>query len=128
MSHSHPVIALVEDDLPTNRAFARLLRAQGYEVETFVSAERLLACWGLTRFDCMLLDINLDGMSGLDLQRRLQQQGISIPIIFMTGGDDPGARSRAYDFGCSDFLHKPFSGCDLVEAISNAMAGPHSNY
>ncbi len=128
MNLSPPVIALVEDDVAANQAFARLLRAHGYEVETFVSAERLLACMGLSRFDCMLLDIGLDGMSGLDLQRRLQKEGIGVPIIFITGGDDPGARTRAYDHGCSDFLRKPFSGGELVQAISMAMAGPHSNY
>ena len=128
MNLSPPVIALVEDDLAANLAFARLLRAHGFAVETFESAERLLACMGLTRFDCMLLDIGLAGMSGLDLQRRLLKEGITVPIIFMTGGDDASARTRAFDHGCSDFLRKPFSGSDLVQAISIAMAGPHSNY
>ena len=123
MTHS-PVIALVENDLPTNRAFARLLRAHGFTVETFVSAELLLARKALTVVDCLLLDIDLDGMSGLDLQQRLKQQEVGVPVIFVTGRDDPAARTRAHEQGCSSFLYKPVKSQVLVEAITAAMAPP----
>ena len=122
-----PVIALVENDLPTNRAFARLLRAHGFTVHAFVSAELLLAHNALSALDCMLLDIDLDGMSGLDLQQHLQQSGVGVPVIFVTGRDDPDARSRAHQLGCSDFLCKPVKAHVLVEAIATAMAGPHAS-
>ncbi|MES2320262.1 MAG: response regulator [Pseudomonadota bacterium] len=123
MKPSSPVIALVENDLPTNRAFARLLRAHGFTVETFVSAELLIASGVLSLADCMLLDIDLDGMSGLDLQQLLQEQGVTVPVIFVTGRDDAAARSKAYEFGCSGFLGKPVKSHILVEAIAMAIAG-----
>ena len=122
MSPSSPRIALVENDLPTNRAFARLLRAHGFQVEAFVSAELLLARPGKAVIDCMLLDIDLDGMSGLDLQDQLQRQGDSTPIIFVTGRDDPGACARAHQLGCRAFLYKPVKADLLVAAIAKAIA------
>ncbi len=123
MISAHPVIALVENDLPTNRAFARLLRAHGFTVEAFVSAELLLARDSQAVVDCMLLDIDLDGMSGLDLQQHLQETGVTVPIIFVTGRDDADARSRAKRYGASDYLCKPVKSQVLVEAINTAMAG-----
>jgi FixJ family two-component response regulator len=127
MNPPSPVIALVENDLPTNRAFARLLRAHGFTVETFVSAELLLARTGLAVVDCMLLDIDLDGMSGLELQQALLQQGVAVPVIYVTGRDDAAARQKAFDLGCSGFLHKPVKGHVLVEAIASAMAGAQAS-
>ena len=121
MSAPSPVIALVENDLPTNRAFARLLRAHGFAVETYLSAELLLAREACAPLACLLLDIDLDGMSGLALQQHLQQQGNAVPIIFVTGRDDPAARQKAFEAGCSAFLHKPVKGQVLVEAIGAAI-------
>ena len=117
-----PLIALVENDLPTNRAFARLLRAHGFRVETFVSAELLLARPDKAVLDCMLLDIDLDGMSGLDLQQQLQRQGDPTPIIFVTGRDDPDACAKAHQYGCSAFLYKPVKAHLLVAAIATAIS------
>lgn len=124
MNPPNPVIALVENDLPTNRAFVRLLRAHGFTVEAFVSAELLLERSALPALDCMLLDIDLDGMSGLDLQQHLRQSGGRVPVIFVTGRDDPETRHRAHQLGCSDFLCKPVKSHVLVEAIAAAMARP----
>ena len=118
-----PVVALVENDLPTNRAFARLLRAHGFTVEAFVSAESLLERAALAALDCLLLDIDLDGMSGLELRQRLQRQGVGVPVIFVTGRDDPAARVLAHQLGCGAFLCKPVNGAVLVDAIRAAMAG-----
>ncbi len=122
MNIPSPLIALVENDLPTNRAFARLLRAHGYRVETFGSAELLLERHIKGHLDCMLLDIDLDGMSGLDLQELLQGQGDPTPIIFVTGHDDPGARARAHQRGCTAFLCKPVKGQLLIAAIDKAIS------
>jgi len=127
MSPSLPVIALVENDVPTNRAFARLLRAHGYAVEAFTSAELLLSRTTPGTLGCILLDIDLDGMSGLELQQVLRAQHIAVPIIFITGRDDPGARIAAQARGCSGFLHKPVKAHVLVEAIESAIANNHAS-
>ena len=127
MPSSLPRIALVENDLPTNRALARLLRAHGFAVEAFVSAELLLARTDTNTLDCLLLDIDLDGMSGLDLQATLARQGDTTPIVFITGRDHPDARARASRAGCSGFLCKPVRSEVLVDAITTAIAGaPHT--
>ncbi|MES3021471.1 MAG: response regulator [Pseudomonadota bacterium] len=123
MNPPNPVVALVENDLPTNRAFARLLRAHGFTVEAYVSAELLLGRAGPASLDCLLLDIDLDGMSGLELQQLLRRQGVGVPVIFVTGRDDQAARVRAHEIGCSAFLNKPVKGEVLVEAIRAAIAG-----
>jgi len=117
-----PRIALVENDLPTNRALARLLRAHGFAVEAFESAELLLARPASDALDCLLLDIDLDGMSGLDLQATLARQGDTTPIVFITGRDHPDARARAGRLGCSGFLCKPVRSEVLVDAIASAIA------
>ncbi len=124
MKPASHVIALVENDLPTNRAFARLLRAHGFTVEAFASAELLLASGSLDGADCLLLDIDLDGMSGLDLQQYLARQSITVPVIFITGRDDLGIRTRAQQQGCHAFLTKPVKSQMLVEAIASATAVP----
>jgi FixJ family two-component response regulator len=115
------VIALVENDLPTNRAFARLLRAHGFTVETYLSAELLLARAPGPAIDCLLLDVDLDGMSGLDLQQRLHDAKAPTPIIFITGRDDPAVRARAFELGCTGFLCKPVESHVLVDAIRAAL-------
>jgi FixJ family two-component response regulator len=120
MSLPQPLIALVENDLPANRAFSRLLRAYGYAVEAHLSAESFLARTETVLPDCMLLDIDLDGMSGLDLQQLLHEQARAVPVVFLTGRPDPGAQARARACGCSAFLQKPVEGHRLVAAIETA--------
>ena len=121
MNPLHALIALVENDLPTNRALARLLRAHGFTVEAFLSAELLLARTPGPAIDCLLLDVDLDGMSGLDLQQRLYERQAPTPIIFITGRDDPAVRARAFELGCASFLCKPVEGHVLVDAIHTAL-------
>jgi FixJ family two-component response regulator len=121
MPHFIPVIALVENDLPANRAFVRLLRAYGYTVEPYDSAEAFLARGTGGNPDCMLLDIDLDGMSGLDLLQQLRVQADPLPVVFLTGRLDPATRSKAGALGCSAFLQKPVEGHQLVAAIEHAV-------
>jgi FixJ family two-component response regulator len=121
MNPLHAVIALVENDLPTNRAFARLLRAHGFTVEAYPSAELLLARAPGPAIDCLLLDVDLDGMSGLDLQQQLYDRQAPTPIIFITGRDDPAVRARAFELGCASFLCKPVESHVLVDAIHAAL-------
>ena len=116
-------IALVENDLPANRAFSRLLRAHGFVVEAYVSGEQLAARASAASIDCLLLDIDLDGMSGLDLQQLLLARKVTTPIIFITGRDDAVARAKAFDAGCTSVLCKPVESRVLVEAIRWAIDG-----
>jgi FixJ family two-component response regulator len=120
MPSRSPLIALVENDLPANRAFTRLLRAYGYAVEPHLSAESFLARTAPEQPDCLLLDIDLDGMSGLELLQQLREQDIATPAVFLTGRPDPGAQARARALGCHDFLQKPIEGHRLVAAIELA--------
>ncbi len=121
MSSAHPIIAIVENDIPSNRAFARLLRAHGFMVEVYPSAEMLLARQSRVAIDCLLLDVDLDGMSGLALQQVLGGRRSATPVVFITGRDDPAVRAAAYEGGCARFLCKPVESYALVEAIHAAM-------
>lgn len=118
----NPVIALVENDLPTNRAFARLLRISGFSVETFLCAETFLERIDSVRPACVLIDVDLDGMSGLELQSHLQQRHGDMPLIVITGRADPDTSQRAHALGCSSFLNKPVRAQALVEAIVRALS------
>ncbi|MES2017227.1 MAG: response regulator [Pseudomonadota bacterium] len=122
-----PSIALLQNDPGTLQVLTRVLQGQGYAVEAFDRADALINSPALGRFDCLLLDNVLQGMSGLSLLEYLQEMGHALPTIFMTASDDEPLRVRAYHLGCSDFLNKPFRCCDLVGAITMAMAGPHSH-
>lgn len=123
MSPAHPLIALVENDLPTNRAFSRLLKAHGFRVDAYTSAELLLSRQGQAPIDCLLLDVDLDGMSGIELQQRLRADQVHTPIIFITGRDDLSVRAAAFELGCACFLCKPVEAHVLVDAIHAAIAG-----
>ncbi|UUZ48201.1 response regulator [Massilia sp. B-10] len=105
------------------RAGAAAAAAHGFAVEAFLSAELLLARTETNTLDCLLLDIDLDGMSGLDLQATLQHLGDTTPIVFITGRDHPDARALGrYCAGCSGFLCKPVRSEVLVDAITTAIA------
>lgn len=116
------VLALVENDLPTNRALARLLRISGYTVTPFQSAEAFLAHCGAEPPDCLIVDIDLDGMSGLELQSELRLRHCRMPAIVVTGRCDPELPAIAFALGCSDFLTKPVRAEALLDAILRALA------
>jgi FixJ family two-component response regulator len=121
MRTGSPRIAIVENDVGTSVALGRLLRAQGFTVESFHSGESFLARKGDERIDCLLLDINLDGMSGLELQRSLRSAGDSVPVVFMTGRHDPLAEKDAHAHGCAGYLYKPLESPLLANTIANAL-------
>jgi two-component system, LuxR family, response regulator FixJ len=116
-----PVICVVEDDASLLRALRRLLCAGGFRVEMFSSAEGFLLSEQRLRADCLVLDIRLDGMSGLDLQEVLTAAGSTVPVVFMTAHDDPSARERARRAGVVDYLRKPFDDEVLIGAINRAI-------
>jgi FixJ family two-component response regulator len=120
-SVSSPVICVVDDDASLLRAVRRLLRSAGFSVETFSSAEAYLESAPRTRADCLVLDVRLDGMSGLDLQERLVAAGSVVPVVFMTAHDDHATRARASRAGGVDYLRKPFDDESLIGAINRAI-------
>jgi FixJ family two-component response regulator len=114
-------IVVVEDDASMNRAIERILRAGGFAAITFASAEAALEAEAATAADCLVLDIHLPGMSGLELYRRLAQGGAEVPAIFITAHDAPAVREMAEGMGASGYLPKPFSGRALLDAITRAL-------
>jgi FixJ family two-component response regulator len=112
-----PTIAIVEDDPSMLQGLNRLLSARGYIVESFNSAESFLAAAVNSKATCLLLDIQLGGISGLELKRRLTSSGSNVPVIFMTGVNNEAVRQEAVDVGCVTLLKKPFLAKLLIDAI-----------
>jgi len=111
-------VAVIDDDPAMLRAVERLLRVKGFDVETFPSAESFLAAeWNA---GCLILDIHLGGMSGIELQRKLTSSGVEIPIIFITAVDDDATEKAAFEAGCVAVLKKPFLASLLIGAIDKA--------
>ena len=116
------VVIVVDDDPGLLKSVARLLTQHGIESRTFASAEALLESNGVQTATCLLLDIHLGGISGIELQRRLAASGSKWPVIFMTASDDEATRNEATDAGCIAYLRKPFAGNVLLDVISKAAA------
>ena len=114
-------IFVVEDDAAVARAIARLLRADGWQVKTFGSAEAFLAARDPSASGCLVLDVNLPGLDGLALQQRLHDAGEALPIVFLTGHGDIPMSVRAIKAGAADFLTKPVEGEALNGAILAAI-------
>ena len=112
-----PVIAIVEDEEMVRTALERLLKTSGYPVAAFASAETFLSSGPLREVRCLIADIRMPGMSGLDLQSRLNDEGFPIPIIFITAHGDERMRIRAMRAGATAFLAKPFDGDVLLEHV-----------
>ena len=121
MTAESAIVAVVENEFAIRRAMERLLRACGYEPAAYPSAESYLGRDDRQKVACLVLDINLGGMSGLDLQRRLTERGNAPPIVFITGHTDQHTRSCAAKFGYVAYLEKPFESSVLIDAIETAM-------
>ena len=116
----HGYIVVVEDDAGMSKAIERLLRAAGFQPKSFASAEELLQTKAAEEADCLVLDINLPGLSGVELGRRLIAEGRARSINFITGQDDEALRNEAQRLGCA-YFRKPFDGKALLEAIRRAI-------
>ena len=114
-------VSIVDDDASHCHALARLLRAYGMEVLTFASAEEYLEQGGAPGIDCLVLDIQLGGMSGFDLQSRLAATGTAPPVVFLTAHEEPETIARAARTGCA-YVRKTDPGRVLLEAIRRAAA------
>ena|ERR1700751_1110755 len=110
-------VAIVDDDGSVCQSFARLLRAAGIQPVTYSSAESFLADTKHPQFSCLVLDIQLGGMSGLELAQQLAAAGERTPFIFITAHDDPEAQSAAEALGCAAYFRKTDSGKEVLEAI-----------
>jgi FixJ family two-component response regulator len=121
MRQTAPVIAVIDDDASVRRALQRLLQSAAFTVETFATAREFLdgAYWAQAA--CLVLDVHLPGMSGLQLQEYLAASGIAIPIVFITAYDDEPTRERVNRAGAVGYLRKPFDQGTLIYAITRAI-------
>jgi len=117
------LVHVVDDDASFRTAIERRLKHAGYEVETYSSAQHLLDRQpGVERPGCILLDVQMPGLSGLELQDRLIELGSILPIVFVTGHSDVPTTVRAIKAGAEDFLTKPIPSEQMIDAIERAMA------
>ncbi len=121
MPQPDAVIAIVDDDPSAREGLSSLIRSAGLQVETFASAQEFLARSGAEPLSCLVLDLQLPGLSGLDLQKRMAEVGLEIPIVFLTGHGDIPASVQAMKAGAVEFLTKPFDDEKLLQAIQEAV-------
>ncbi|MBL0151207.1 MAG: response regulator transcription factor [Ideonella sp.] len=115
------MVFVVDDDLSVREALSSLIRSVGLSVETFASAKEFLQFQRPDVPACLVLDVRMPGLSGLELQRELAQAGQRVPIIFITGHGDIPMTVRAMKAGAVDFLPKPFRDQDLLDAIAHSL-------
>ena len=116
-----PIVLVVDDDVSFRRSTERLIRSTGIQVQTFSSATDFLKAKRPDAPACVVLDVCLPGLNGLDLQDEMAREGIEIPIIFVTGHGDIPATVKAMKGGAVEFLTKPFQEQELLEAIEQAL-------
>ena len=116
------VIAIVDDDEAVREALASLLRSAGHQVRGFASAEDFLGSGQVHGTGCLLLDLRMPGMNGLELQERLAASEVHIPVIFLTAHGDEGARARALKAGAAGFLSKPLNEDTLLDTVNAALS------
>src|SRR5277367_5057559 len=121
MSESSSIVLVIDDDISVRESLELLLRFEGLDVETFVSAQEFLSRPPVTIPSCLVLDISLPGLDGLDLQKRIAVERHEMPIIFITGHGDIPMTVQAMKAGAQEFLTKPFCDEILLNAIRNAL-------
>ena len=121
MSECRSTVLVVDDDISIRESLEFLLRHEGFDVETFVSAQEFLSRPHVTVPSCLILDVSLPGLNGLDLQKRVAVERHEMPIIFITGHGDIPITVQAMKAGAVEFLTKPFSDEVLLNAIRNAL-------
>ena len=121
MMNSEPTVFIVDDDAAIRQAMEFLMRSVDMRCEVYRSADEFLTAWDETRAGCIVLDIRMPGMGGLELQERLRERDSSLPIIFFTGHADVPMAVDAMQKGAFDFIQKPIRDQDLLERIAAAM-------
>lgn len=120
MTRIEPIVFIVDDDESVRRSLSRLMRSVGYQVEDFSSAEDFLQYPRREEGDCVILDIRMPGMSGLELQRELAVRGSELPVIFVTAHEDEATRGQAVEAGAVAVIGKPADDHLLLDAIDRA--------
>jgi len=120
-------ISIVDDDDLVRVALGRLMKAHGYLVETFESGAGLLNSGQLAHTDCLITDIQMPGMSGLELHSRLTAAGLTVPTILITAHPDEDVRTRALRAGVLSYLTKPIDGADLLASVRSALEDGEGN-
>jgi FixJ family two-component response regulator len=120
-SHATPIVFVVDDDISVRQSLELLIRSQGWQPETFESAQEFLAHPRALVPSCLVLDVSLPGLNGLELQKRVAVERTDMPIIFITGYGDVPMTVQAMKAGAVEFLTKPFSDDVLLSAIRNAI-------
>ena len=118
------VIAIVDDDELHCRSLDRLVRRAGFQASMFQSAEDFLAAPQRGSFNCLLLDVQLGGISGIALHRRLRADGDLTPVIYITAHDDPARRTEALGMGCAGFFLKTDASSAIIQALRSATSTP----
>jgi len=121
MTKNQFIVMIVDDDESIRRAARRLIKSYGFPVETFSSAEDFLTSGRLNETACLVLDVQMPGLNGLELQSRLIAEGHQVSIIFITAFRDENARAQALKAGALGYLVKPFEETDLLNAINLAL-------
>jgi FixJ family two-component response regulator len=121
LNHASPIVFVIDDDVSFRRSTERLIQSMGFQVKSFAAAAEFLSSGRTDVPSCMVLDVRLPGLGGLDLQRELSESGIEIPIIFITGHGDIPMSVQAMKAGAVEFLTKPFREQDLLDAIRQAI-------
>ena len=120
-----PAISIVDDDASVRAATARLLRSMGFSAHAFASAKEFLSSAQLRETACLIADVEMPGMSGVELQDHLIATGHTIPTVFITAFPDERVRDRALNAGAIDFLSKPFDESRLLECVEQALMNRH---
>src|SRR3974390_863960 len=122
MSETRALVYVVDDDAAAREGVARLIRSAGLMTKTFASGEEFLAAPRPKIPSCLVLDVNLPGVNGLDVQQELGKSGAQLPIVFLTGHGDIPMAVRAVRAGAANFLTKPFDDEDLLNAIRQSIS------
>src|SRR5215475_9291961 len=117
-----PLLSVVDDDEMLRESLPDLLREFGFAAQAFSSGQDFLSSDYVGDTRCLILDVAMPGMSGLDLQQELKRRGRAIPIIFITGQKDEDIREKAFKQGAVKFLYKPFSDSALLDAVNAALS------
>lgn len=117
-----PLISIVDDDDSLRRSLGNLLRSLGFRVQEFASAQAFIGAQNARETACLILDVRMPGMTGLDLQRHIAASGWRVPIVFITSHADDDARTRALAVGAVAFLSKPFREKEILDAINAALS------
>jgi len=121
------LVSIVDDDELVREALGRLMKANGYLAQTFDSGASLLNSEHLAGTDCLITDVQMPGMTGVELHARLIESGIRIPTILITGHPDEAVRARAAQAGVIAYLTKPISGADLLSCVRSAIETREAN-